>query len=249
MTGCVRRFAGRLADLIWPRTCAVSGCRRPCDRPGRHICSSCFAALPYLTAGGECARCGLPVPAATHHEFICDTCRQEKPAFARARSALRYAYAAAELVQSFKYRQAVQLTEDFGDLLEAAARARFDAAAIDVVVPVPLHPHRRRERGFNQSELLARTLARRLDRRLDVHSLIRRRDTEHQARIGGEERRINLRGAFAVTRADFVRGRTILLIDDVMTTGATLSACARVLMDAGAAGVWGLTVARAGGDE
>ena len=232
MIALLRRATGRMADWIWPRTCAVAACGRPSDRPNRHICSSCFAALPFLEAGGECARCGRPVPAPTQHDFVCEACQTEPPAFERARSALRYAFAAAELVQSFKYRRALQLTEDFGDLLEATLRAKFDTAAID-------------ERGFNQSELLAETLARRINRRLDTRSFIRRRDTEHQARSSGAARRANLHAAFAVRRPEFVRGRTALLIDDVMTTGATLSACAQTLREGGAARVWCLTLARA----
>jgi len=245
MIALLRRATGRMADWIWPRTCAVATCGRPSDRPDRHICSSCFAALPFLETGGECVRCGRPVPAPTRHDFVCESCQTDPPAFERARSALRYAFAAAELVQSFKYRRALQLTEDFGDLLEATLRAKFDTAAIDLVMPVPLHPHRLRERGFNQSELLAETLARRINRRLDTRSFIRRRDTEHQARSNGVARRANLHAAFAVRHPEFVRGRTALLVDDVMTTGATLSACAQTLRDGGAARVWCLTLARA----
>ena len=244
MIPSVRRALERLSDLAWPRTCAVAACGKPSDRPVRHICSRCFAALPFLETGGECACCGLPVPAATPHVFTCEACQTDPPDFERARSALLYAFAAAELVQSFKYRHAIQLMEDFGDLLEATLRAKFDVAAIDAVIPVPLHPHRLRERGFNQSELLAETLARRINRRLDGRSLVRRRDTEHQARISGAARRENLHAAFAVHRPAFVRGRTLLLVDDVMTTGATLSSCAHALRASGAAHIWCLTLAR-----
>ena len=246
MTGAVSRAVDRVCDLIWPRRCAVRECGRRSDRPRRHICSRCFASLPFLESGGECDRCGSPVPAKTVHSFVCEECMAHPPAYERARSALRYALAARELVMEFKYRRGLHLTEDFGDLLEATARAKFETSAIDAVVPVPLHPHRMRERGFNQSELLARTLARRLDRRMDARSLVRRRDTEHQARLGGAERKRNLNeAAFAVRRPGYVRGRTILLVDDVMTTGTTLSVCAKALLRAGAARVWGLTVARA----
>lgn len=245
MTGYVRRVLGRIADLLWPRMCAVTSCGRPSDRPDRHICSNCFATLPILEAGGECSLCGMPVPAETPHEFTCETCLAERPAFERARSALRYVGPAIDLVKAFKYGRNLQLVEDFGDLMEATLRAKFESAAVDVLIPVPLHPHRMRERGFNQSELLAETLARRINRRLDTRSLVRRRDTEHQARINADERRSNLNAAFAVARPEYVRGRTVLLIDDVMTTGTTLSACAKPLLNAGASRVWCLTLARA----
>ena len=83
MIALLRRATGRMADWIWPRTCAVAACGRPSDRPNRHICSSCFAALPFLEAGGECARCGRPVPAPTQHDFVCEACQTEPPAFER----------------------------------------------------------------------------------------------------------------------------------------------------------------------
>ena len=239
------RILARIADLAWPRRCPVAACGRLSDRPDRHLCSRCFASLPFLEAGGECEICGMPVPAPTTHSFVCEACSSSPPAFERARSALSYADAVQELVQSFKYRQAIELTEDFGDLLEATLRAKFDASAIDAVMPVPLHPHRLRERGFNQSGLLAETLARRIGRRFDERSLVRRRDTEHQARIGAEERKRNLRAAFAVERPQYVRGRTILLVDDVMTSGATLSFCSAELLGAGASRIWCITLARA----
>lgn len=245
MTDALRCVFDRLVDFIWPRNCPLTECGRPSDRPHRHICSTCFAALPVLEAGGVCSVCGMPIPAETHSEFVCEECLHTKPAYERARAALRYAGDVPTLVQDFKYRRALHLTDDFVDLLEAAARTHFDAAAIDVVMPVPLHPHRRRERGYNQSSLLASALAARLNRRQDASSLIRVRDTDHQARITGEERRRNLHAAFAVPRPEYIRGRTILVVDDVMTTGSTLDACAHVLKKAGAHHVWGLALARA----
>ena len=124
-------------------------------------------------------------------------------------------------------------------------RAKLAFHEIDVVMPVPLHQNRLRERGYNQSAILARSLAKRINRRVDEASLVRTRDTEHQARLSGDARRKNLKDAFAVTSPALVRGRLVLLIDDIMTSGATLSHCARPLLDAGAAGVWCATVARA----
>ena len=245
MTDSVRRAFGRIADLLWPRICAVEGCGRPSDRPARHICSRCFAVLPFLEAGGECSLCGMPVPAETTHGFTCETCLTRKPAFERARSALRYVGPAEGLVKAFKYHRELQLQEDFGDLMEATLRTKFEYAAVDVVMPVPLHPHKFSERGFNQSELLAGSLARRINRRLDTRSFTRKRDTPPQAGSSGEKRRTNLHAAFAVARPEYVRGRTVLLVDDVMTTGSTLSECAKTLLKAGASRIWCITLARA----
>ncbi len=144
----------------------------------------------------------------------------------------------------FKYNHATWLARDLVDLLEGVVRARLDAPAIDLVVPVPLYPNRLRERGYNQSAILAEGLALRLGRRFDGDSVVRTRDTEHQARLNGDERRNNLKDAFAATDPSHIRGRTVLLVDDVMTTGATLNHCALAIISAGAERVWCATAAR-----
>ena len=245
MAGTIPSILRRVADFLWPRVCALEACKRVSDRPGRHVCSSCFAALPFHEAGGACRICGALVMAETKHEFVCEECQRHPPAYEFARSAILYREPSDQLIRDFKFAKATWLCDDLTDLLESAVRAKLPAAEVDVVVPVPLHPSRLHERGYNQSALLAEALAKRLNRRVDGTSLIRTRDTAHQARLSGDERRNNLKGAFAVPNAQFIRGRTVLLIDDVMTTGATLSHCARALLDAGAARVWCATVARA----
>ena len=245
MIGLLRTAAARVADVLWPRTCAAETCSRLSDRPGRHVCSSCFATLPFHESGGACRVCGGLVAAETEHDFTCEDCRTNPPAYEFARSGARFLAPVRQFVLDFKYRHALWLREDLVDLLEGAVHAKMDASAIDVIVPVPLHPNRLRERGYNQSELLADSLARRLNRRCDARSFIRTLDTEHQARLDREERLKNLKGAFAVADARFIRGRTVLLVDDVMTTGSTLSFAAAALRAAGAARVWCATVARA----
>ncbi len=236
----------RIADIVWPRVCAVPECGRPVDRPGRHLCSRCHASLPWLEGGGACRSCGRTIPSEAPHDFVCDDCRAMRPAFEFARAAVRYSDPAARLVKDFKFRNALWLREDLVDLLEATVRAKLDAPAIDLVVPVPLHPFRRLQRGYNQSALLAESLAKRLGRRFDASALRRRWNTEHQTRLSGKAARAkNIKRAFAVRRPKSVRGRTVLLVDDVMTTGGTLNECARPLIAAGASRVWCATVARA----
>ena len=241
----VRRVFDGLADLVWPRRCAVETCARPVDRPRSHICSECFATLPFCEPGGKCRICGAPAAAKTPRLFVCEACSSRPPPYERVCSALSYSGAVEALVKDFKYNRAVWLAEDFSELVEGAVRAELDAAAIDAVFPVPLHPNRRRKRGYNQSGLLARSLAGRLARRLDETSLVRTRDTPKQSLLNGDERRKNLKGAFAVVGPAFVRGRSVLLVDDVTTTGSTLAAAAEPLRAAGAAHVWCATVARA----
>ena len=245
MTGLLRRGIAGLADLVWPRICAIDGCGRTSDRPGRHICSRCFATLPFLDVPGRCSICGAETAHDVRHEFVCEACTVKPPPFERARSAVRYDDAFGQLMQDFKYRKSTWLRADLSDLLEGVVRAKFPFHEIDVVIPVPLHPNRLRERGFNQCELLAEDLARRLNRRLDAGSLRRVVDTPHQARLSEDERRKNLDSAFDVSDASGIRGRTVLLVDDVMTSGTTLSCTARVLKQAGASRIWCATVARA----
>ncbi len=238
------RFLDAAADRIWPRTCAVKSCAMPVDRPNRHLCSACFSGLPFHEAEGSCRICGTTIVSKVQHDFVCEECAKAKPAYEFARSAVIYDEPVDQLVNDFKFGAATWLAEDLVDLLEGAVRSKLESSAVDVVVPVPLHPNRLRERGYNQSALLARGLGQRLNRRVDESSFQRIRDTEHQSRLSGEERRKNLEGAFAATDASGLRGRTVLLIDDVMTSGNTFSHCAKALIKSGAVRVWCASVAR-----
>jgi ComF family protein len=165
--------------------------------------------------------------------------------FAYARAAARYGDHARDALHAFKFGGRRALAAPLGDLL-AEIGASLPLESVDVVVPVPLHPRRERERGFNQSWLLARRVATawRLTARRDV--LTRRVATAPQTALGAEARRFNVGGAFRVRRPELVAGRHVLLVDDIMTTGATAGACARALREAGAATVGVVTVARAG---
>ncbi len=165
-------------------------------------------------------------------------------AFAGARAAGHFRGLLRDQIHQYKYAQALWLKRDLADLLCGCLSAHFDAAAVDAVVPVPLHPVRLRERSFNQSAALAQELSRRIGRRFDGESLVRVRKTQSQTLFDAARRRLNTRGAFAVARPEWVAQRRVLLVDDVMTTGATLSECARMLKKAGAYTVWAVAVAR-----
>jgi ComF family protein len=145
-------------------------------------------------------------------------------------------------VLAFKYRRCTRLARFLAPALVAALQAR--PLSVDLVVPVPLSRARQSQRGFNQSELLARPLAAELGWPLDGTALVRQRDTLQQTRLSARERRRNVEGAFVVPEAAAVAGKRVLLVDDVCTTGATLGACANALRQAGAAAVWGVVVAR-----
>lgn len=158
-----------------------------------------------------------------------------------ARAATLYASPLREAIHAFKYRGVARL----GPLLGAYMAGRLRATAgFDVVVPVPLHPAREARRGYNQATILARTIASRWERPLVLSALVRVRETSPQVTLDLNARRGNVRGAFACVDAAAVAGRRVLLVDDVMTTGSTLDACAAVLKAAGAKQVWGFTLAR-----
>lgn len=241
MLGRVSKAMERIADWFYPRVCP--GCGQVSDRPGRHLCWSCFSRIELHTRS-LCERCGCFAEGHVEHAFVCGACRGTKPAFDRARSAGRFAGVLREQIHQFKYGQALWLKPDLCDLLHGCLTAHFTPEAIDAVVPVPLHPVRARERSYNQAALLARELARRIGRRYEGRALVRTHPTETQTLLDAAHRRKNVQGAFGVERPAWVRRRCVLLVDDVMTTGATLDECARVLKKAGARMVWAVTVGR-----
>jgi len=230
-----------LTDLVFPRACA--GCGGPVGDESPHICWNCLASLwpiqrPY------CSICGDPIWGCVEHEFICAACSARRPGFDAARSAMHYDGRMAEILQEFKYRRASHLSHDLAVFLLQCVRTHYSIASIDALVPVPLHRRKERERTYNQARLLARDLAGALGKPLLTQILVRCRATPTQTRLTASERRENVRGAFVPRNENWIEGRRLLLVDDVMTTGATVDECARVLKSAGAAVVKAITVAR-----
>lgn len=192
-----------------------------------------------------CAACDAPVQGA---RVFCPTCAatvlrapndaDEPLAFAA------FGGAVAVALRRFKYEERPDLGRPLGHLLRGLVREA--APVVDVVIPVPLHPRRLAERGYNQAALLARAVARELDVPLAARALVRLRDTPKQATLGRAARLTNVERAFAVRTPRAVKGKRVLLVDDVATTGATLSVCREVLFEAGAQEVVVLCLARAG---
>lgn len=233
-TPAVLSTLGRVAlDLLFPPRCALCGCH------GADLCPECASALPRAEPP-RCQRCWSPLRPGSE-------CRRCGEADGLALEGLLSPYVfeegARELVHALKYRHRSVLAQPMGELM--ARHLEGASPAIDVVVPVPLHPRRQRARGYNQSLLLAREVSRRLKSPLVAGTLARRVNTPPQAKAAGAgARRRNVAGAFE-GRPGVVDGRRVLLVDDVTTTGATLDACARVLLsEGGASAVWGLTFAR-----
>jgi ComF family protein len=219
-------------EVLFPSRCVG------CGAYGSFLCQSCQAELPRARPP-RCPICWQPQRQAAP----CGRCREERPAFEGARSLYLYEGAAREAVRALKYNYLSALAEPMAQLMAHYVEEE-EAIEADLLVPVPLYGRRQRLRGYNQSALLARELSRLGGLPLAERGLARCRNTPPQARsAGAEARRGNVADAFKADRR-WVEGKRILLIDDVMTTGATLDACARVLREAGAASVWALTFAR-----
>ena len=218
-------------------------CGRPSDRPARHICSDCLNRIPFTPVNGCCRRCGR-YALGLDGEFLCEDCRVHRPAFDRVASAARFESEARDLVSAFKFNGKLWLRDDLVDWLEGVLRARFRVEGIDVVLPMPSTAFHLWNRGYNQCAMLARPLARRIGRPCPRFVMRRKGHPRRQSGLVEEDRRANAVGSFSVMRPSRVAGRTVLVVDDIMTTGATLSECAAELKRAGAARVWGVTLAR-----
>ncbi|PIQ83545.1 MAG: amidophosphoribosyltransferase [Candidatus Omnitrophica bacterium CG11_big_fil_rev_8_21_14_0_20_63_9] len=229
-----------LSDLLYPPACLR--CRAPLTRGGHIFCRACRAAMPKVGAP-MCRRCGAPVAAAFDAQVDCATCRRRPPAFAIARARRSYTGPTAEIIQGFKYRRRWRIGRWLSRDMAACARAALPLQEIDLVVPVPLHWLKRRMAGFDHAGQLARDTARRLRLPHDPRALRRRRWTSTQTRLPAPARFRNVRAAFAADPRR-VAHRTVLLVDDVLTSGATADACAQVLAATGARRVIVLTAAR-----
>jgi ComF family protein len=198
-----------------------------------------------LLAPPRCAACDGRVPILTVFCGACASTVERAPeSEAHAIAAFVYGGAVARAIARLKYERRPDLARPLGDLLWRAVQPHADALAGAVVVPVPLHRMRLAERRFNQSALIARRVTRHLDAAFLPLALVRVRDTPQQAALDRAARAANLEGAFRARDPSQVRGVAALLVDDVSTTGATLEACARALLDAGVRRVWSAVVAR-----
>lgn len=228
------------AGLFYPRHCGA--CGAPTGR-GRFICADCRRLLTRLE-GLRCAVCSQPFGGALEPGFHCMNCGDLDLGFDFAASAYRSRGVVRDLIHNFKYNKQFHLRHLLGRMLcQGFADSRVKDLGVDGIVPVPLHPAREREREFNQAAVLASVASKRLSLPL-VGAVRRVRYTFTQTNFHREERFENLRGAFALRRGAEVGGKKLALVDDVLTTGSTADACARVLKEAGASAVVVITVAR-----
>lgn len=234
-----RAAANGVLNLFYPPHC--SNCLAD-TAPGVHLCAACRKSAPAIVAP-FCQICSEPYDGAIETAFTCAKCVERRYHFDHAIAAYRSRAVVRETIHRFKYNHKYHLRHVLGEwLADNLADARLQAP-FDGIVPVPLHPTRERERGFNQARVLAELLARRAGAPLMDH-LQRIRYTTTQTRLDRDTRIRNLRNAFRLRKNAVVRGLHLLLIDDVFTTGSTVDECARVLKDAGAASLRVVTVAR-----
>jgi ComF family protein len=241
LRGGLRRASGRLLDALLPPRCLA--CTAEVAEQGT-LCAECFSGLSPITAP-YCAGCGVPFAhGGQAAEALCPRCASRRPAFLTARAALRYDEGAKRLILPFKHADRTELA---WPLARQMARAGTPLLArADLIVPVPAHWRRLLGRRYDQAALLARALGGIAGLPVAPDLLRRRRRTPPLADKGAAERAATVEGAFALTPrgAARVAGRRVLLVDDVMTSGATADACARALLDAGAAAVEVLAAAR-----
>jgi len=241
----IRRVFDALASVVFPAPCRI--CGQTLLRASRiPICEACLEQFERVVSP-MCACCGRPFPAAAHETAaiqICRLCRMNFYAFERARSFAMYNDTLSEAIVLLKYEEVTRLGDWFAARLAEIVFQAPDGWRADVVVPVPLHAERRRERGYNQAKLIARPLAKRLRLKLEPRLLVRTKPRPPQLVLSRRQHWDSVRGAYATRPGLRVDNLRVLLVDDVLTTGATLDACARALRKAGAAAVVGLTVGR-----
>ncbi len=229
-------------SFFYPDNCQLCSAARATARDG-YVCARCWQGVRFVRPP-FCDRCGLPYEGAITSEFECSNCREMELHFQTARAAVVANELVLTVIHRYKYQCALWFEPFLADLLcrEAAPVLRRDEW--DFIVPVPLHPLKKREREFNQAERLGAQLSARTGIPLNSKLLRRVNPTQTQTLLTRTERAANMRGAFAAQSGHSAKGARVIVLDDVLTTGATTSACAKVLHSMGAAKVCVWTVAR-----
>lgn len=236
----LRPLKGLLNLVLPPRCLACAVLVREPDS----FCDTCWQKLHFV-GGAICSQCGIPFEDSSHVGMICGACLHEPPAYTQARSLWVYGEASREAILAFKHADRPEYARAFARLMKRVAD-EMAGEEPSILVPVPLHRWRLWQRGYNQSALLAQHLGKTLGWPVSLDALVRTNRTRSQNGLTRRERRKNVKGAFTVLpgRAALIHKCRVVLIDDVLTTGATVEACSRALLKAGAREVRVLTIAR-----
>ncbi|UCD83634.1 MAG: ComF family protein [Deltaproteobacteria bacterium] len=239
----MNQLLSAIIDLIFPPCCPI--CKHLGEiSSSQRLCPQCQGDIKLIISP-LCTICGLPFTANEGEDHLCGNCLTEKRYFTVARAVGVYQGTLQKAIPMFKYRMNTPLTKTLGDILITNCEKLLNPYAYDLLIPVPLHRSRLRERGFNQALILAREVENKIHLPLDYLNLQRIRDTQPQTSLKEKERKKNVRGAFRLREERKVKDKRILLVDDVYTTGATVNECSRVLKRAGTKRVDVLTLARA----
>lgn len=223
----------RLLNILFPASCPL--CQKEATQhKTAPICPDCWDAVSPYT-GAICRICGAPL--VSDASLTCGECLKDEPAFTHARCFGLHDGALKKAINLFKFHGIKRLSKPLAENF-----FHMELPRADMVLPVPLYKKRLRERGFNQSALLGKYVAKRLEVPLNLSSLVRNRDTRPQVGLSAKERKKNIKNAFEVNGKEVIKGRRIILIDDVFTTGATARECSRVLKNAGAQEVFVITL-------
>jgi ComF family protein len=235
----LRRIGRALVDGVLPPRCL--SCGEIVEQPDA-LCSRCWSGITFF-APPWCVLCGLPFPHPMGEDAVCADCARRRPIWDQARAVLRYDKNSRRLLLGFKHGDHTHSAAAFGQWMQ---RAGADVLArADLLVPVPLHWTRLFQRRYNQAALLAQAVHAAGGPEVAADWLVRRKRTPVQGHLGPAARERNVRGAFAMRPRRSVAGKHVVVVDDVMTTGATVEECARVLRRAGALSISVLTLARA----
>ena len=233
MIRTIKDICAGVLDLVYPPFCLVCG-----RRDQNYLCAKCIEEIDVIDAP-FCRKCGTPC-----EEYKCQQCLEREYHFEYARSAAVFGGALREAIHSLKYKFHLPLADPLADLMARCFHETYLAGRVDLAIPIPIHSSRLLERGFNQAEELALRLRKRISLPVESGVLYKPRKTRHQVDLPQDLRTINVQGAFAVRNTGRIAGKRILLIDDVFTTGSTLSEAARVLREAGAETVHAYTLSR-----
>jgi competence protein ComFC len=239
----VQLWARRALDLVWPRNCPFCGCPLADTDPGI-VCPACVSSAKLIEPP-FCRQCASPFTGTvTGETFVCGYCQDLRFYFSRAVCACRAQGVVRDCILRFKYNREMYFGQHLVNWLVGAAQRWIDWREVDAIVPVPLHPRKQRRREFNQAEYLAAGLSKTVNVTVLKRELKRVKDTPTQTKLNAEARMKNLRDAFAVRDGTAFKGKRLVILDDVFTTGATMDSCAKTLRGAGAKDVIALAVAR-----
>ena len=227
-----------LIDFVFPNVCPC--CNKSIENY-KIFCTACFSKIKFIQ-GTICYRCGKKLNTnLTEEKTLCANCLKKRPIYDKARSVFEYNLPSKNMILKFKYTGKIEYVYPFVKLMQQAGKDLFKET--DVIMPVPMHWKRRLTRGYNQAGLLAQELAKQIKCPYDDTTLTRFKHTKKQENKSLEERNKNVKDAFKITDTNKVKNKTILLIDDVLTTGATVNNCTKTLKKAGAKAVFVLTIA------